>query len=525
MRGGLESWLSPGMNLLNINNCCFKRAYFIAYLSMKRLPILIILVFALLHFYGISHPPIDHHGQRQSDTMEVARLFLEEDAGLLTPRVGRRNEHTGITGLEFPIFNYLIYSCLELRELFLTGGRGIPFDKGIEKTYPVRRILSPGAYVASGRILSLIFSVIGMVFFYLLMLKLQGKETAIFSLFALSASMTWFYFSRNVQPDVPSVSLAICGLYFFTGYLEEGSFLKRRFLLLISAVSFSLAGLMKPPALVLLFPAAYLALRKDYFRSFLNPDYIFFVAIIALPLILWFNHAEHLSSKFGLRYFFLGKPFREAAVQVFTFKFIWTFIKRMMQEYTSWALAPFLIYGFYLLKNSKNLIFYLFWVAGFVLYAFKAGERMEVHDYYGLPLVPALSAICGSGLKRAVEEYKKLKFVFMAIVLIIPVHLYGSYKLNDTYLIGVEERIHGVVPYSAKIAVNGGRWPVHLYMIHRRGWSLSRYFSNDLRLVEKLRKKGLEYIVLTGTFDRKKTEMLYKEKVIVSEKDLMVVKL
>lgn len=317
---------------------------------MKNVSIYIICVFGLLHLYGVTHPPLDHHGHRQSDTMEISRLFAEEkDAGLFTPKVSWRDEYSGIVGSEFPFFNFLISLGMGLREQILTGGKGIDLSGEKFTNYPIYRIITPGAYVAIGRLLSTLFSILGMIFFYKLMIKVQGRKTALYSLFAISCSMSWFYFSRNVQPNVPALSLALMGFYFFTNFLEIEDFWKRRLFLLISALIFMLAGMMMPPVLVLLFPGVFFAIKKDKLKAFIKLDYIWFALIIILPLIFWLMHATALSKTYGLSgYFFLGRTFLQGAAQIFDWAFIYSFIKRIFQEYTSWALTPFLKYGSFL---------------------------------------------------------------------------------------------------------------------------------------------------------------------------------
>jgi hypothetical protein len=493
---------------------------------MKKIHIYIIATFAILHLYGINHPTLDHHSHRQSDTFDIARNFSEEGSSIFKPQVGWRNEFSGVAGGEFPILNFIISLGLDLREQFLTGGKGIEFDTGIKKSYPIKKIITPGNYRWIGRGTILLFSIIGLFSFFLIVKKLESERIANYSLFALSCAMGWFYFSRSVQPDVPSVSLALLGLYLFMLYQDDNPFLKRRGYLLASGLTFCIAGLMKPPAMLLLFPGVYIAVNKERAKAFFNLDYVWFAILILIPNFMWLSHAEYLSEHYGLTgFFFLGRSVSEAASQIFTVEFMFAFIKRMAQEYTSWALSPFLVYGLYKIKESKHRLFYISWTVGFIAYAFKAGEHIQVHDYYAIPIAPLLAIVCGFGLNSAIEQKPKLKFMLIPIVLIIPIHLSQVYKFGDPYLLDKEKRLHGVVPYSAKVAVNCGLWPVHLHAIHRRGWALRNGFSLNESKVQKMKSLGLEYIILMNRFKRDKNLSIYKDQVLVNDSDLMVIKL
>lgn len=69
-----------------------------------------IFVFFVLRMAGIMQPPLEvAHNWRQTTVTMVARNFYETDAGIWLPRVDMAGEKSGITGMEFPLFNYLIY--------------------------------------------------------------------------------------------------------------------------------------------------------------------------------------------------------------------------------------------------------------------------------------------------------------------------------------------------------------------------------------------------------------------------------
>lgn len=98
---------------------------------------LIILIHIFIHLPLSFSPPSWEHMWRECSTAAVARNFYEESANILLPRVDERGNTNGITGMEFPLYQYL---------LFL-----------IYKIFGVKDFL--------GRWLSLLFSIIAIIFF------------------------------------------------------------------------------------------------------------------------------------------------------------------------------------------------------------------------------------------------------------------------------------------------------------------------------------------------------------------------
>ena len=84
---------------------------------MRKLPRIVwfILLFGLIRLYGITNPPIEvAHAWRQTTVTMAARNFYEVDPNILYPRIDISEDLTGITGMEFPLMNYLIYLMSEV---------------------------------------------------------------------------------------------------------------------------------------------------------------------------------------------------------------------------------------------------------------------------------------------------------------------------------------------------------------------------------------------------------------------------
>jgi 4-amino-4-deoxy-L-arabinose transferase-like glycosyltransferase len=157
-----------------------------------------IILFFIIRLFGITNPPLEvAHNWRQTTVTMVARNFYEIDSNILFPRIDIAGEKTGITGMEFPIFNYLIYL--------------ISLVFGYQHWY--------------GRLLNLIVSSFGIYFFSLLVKKYFSSKTSLYSSIILIVSV-WFIFSRKIMPDTFSMSLIFMGFYYGTNYFEKRSGLK-----------------------------------------------------------------------------------------------------------------------------------------------------------------------------------------------------------------------------------------------------------------------------------------------------------
>ena len=74
-----------------------------------------IILFFFIRLIGITNPPLEiGHNWRQTTVTMVSRNFLETDNNIFYPRIDIAGNKTGITGMEFPLFNYLTYLVSEI---------------------------------------------------------------------------------------------------------------------------------------------------------------------------------------------------------------------------------------------------------------------------------------------------------------------------------------------------------------------------------------------------------------------------
>ena len=215
---------------------------------MKIGKILLVITILLIGFfvrcYKINGPIADWHSFRQADTASVTRNYLNNGLDLLRPtyhdlsniQSGQENPH-GYRMVEFPIYNYLSLSVHHLLTFFNQ-------DITIE---------------FSSRITSILASLIAGVFLYLFAFKLTKSFLA--SIIVLSVYLFLpfnIYYSRAILPESTANMFMVCAIYFFNINV------------IISAIFFALAILVKPYTSLLAFPLlayfSYLKLSKGNFK-------------------------------------------------------------------------------------------------------------------------------------------------------------------------------------------------------------------------------------------------------------------
>lgn len=429
-----------------------------------------IVVFFLIRLIGITNPPLEvGHNWRQTTVTMVARNFLEIDSNILYPRVDMAGEKTGITGMEFPIFNYMIY-CVS--EIF-----------GYQHWY--------------GRLLNLLVSSFGVWFFFLLIRKYFNDSVGFISSIILLVSI-WFQYSRKIMPDTFSVSLVIAGIYYGSKYLDA---VNRRFSLLylgMSSLFIALGVLAKLPAGFMLVVFALFI----FDRSILAHRRIVFSILTALaivPGLLWYAlWVPRLVEDFGFWHFFMGEDVLTG------FQDIIRFIPDVLRNFYDSALKfigfGFFLFGLYTVWRDRNkrvaVVFFLSFLS-FSLVVIKAGRTFAHHDYYIIPFVPVMSLIAGYGLSRV--RIRMLSNFFLLMISIEGVsNQQHDFFLRDKEkgLLNLEHDLDRLSNRSDLILINSGNYPTPMYFAHRKGWIMTNEAIMVKRDLDSLVNLGLKHVVV-----------------------------
>jgi hypothetical protein len=427
-----------------------------------------IVFFFLLRLYGITFPPLEvGHNWRQTDGLMIARNFYELDANIFYPRVDLAGEKTGIVGCEFPILNYLVYLV------------SVVF--GFEHWY--------------GRLIVLIFSSIGVLFFYKLIRKYFDEPTA-FNASIICLVSLWFSYSRKNIPDAFAVSLCIISIYFACQYLEKGKLLAL-FAFFILALIGCLSKIIAATILtVLLFPLidATNPLKRKVIFSF-------FSTLIFTAVWLWyFKWVPYLNTTFGFEdHFFMGLTFSEGAARILE---SWPLVFKRFYS-TPFKYVGFLVFVasiFFVIRKKEWLRLGVFLVpfVSFLILLVKTGTSIIGDHYYILTAIPPMAFITGAGL----AQIKNKNIAAIALVIIgvesLAAQIY-DFRVREPFksLENLEVIMDEVSQPNDLIAVNAELHnPTAMYFTHRRGWVAPNNLLADNNYLNEITAKGCKFIVV-----------------------------
>jgi 4-amino-4-deoxy-L-arabinose transferase-like glycosyltransferase len=141
----------------------------------------------------INQPYVDHWSWRQSDVAGIARNFYDGGFRFAYPQIDWAGNATGYVGTEFPILPFVAAICYKFA----------------------------GIHEWIGRSQAVILFAVSLPFFFLLVREIFGSTAAVWATFFFSFTPLNIFAGRSFMPDVPSLSLAIIGLYFFLRWTEH----------------------------------------------------------------------------------------------------------------------------------------------------------------------------------------------------------------------------------------------------------------------------------------------------------------
>lgn len=439
-----------------------------------------IILFFIVRLFGITQPPLEvAHNWRQTTVTMVARNFLEIDSSLFFPRIDIAGNLSGITGMEFPLLNYLIYI--------------VSLMFGYEHWY--------------GRLINLIVSSFGLFYFYKLVL-IYFKEKVAFSSTIVLLFSIWFAYSRKIMPDTFSMSFIITGLYCGVTYIRGKGRLNY---LLYYLVLISLGILTKLPSGYCLILLLLFFFNYQENKNQLNKLIVFTGVVLILPAVWYFYWVPHLVEKFGFWHFYMGNGFIEGFFEIInnmqqtTKKFYDSALK-----YSGFGV--FLIGLLYAIKNNNYLIISIFCLSfvGFLVVVIKAGFAFSHHDYYIIPFVPIMALVCGYAISCI--SYSKL-----GLVLLIGISVEGILNQQHDFfikhaslqLLNLENDLDKISSRTDLVLINSTENPAPMYFSHRKGWVASNDQITNINFIDSLKTRGLKNIIILNKALGKETNLKY----------------
>jgi|GEM_PF-2188689 len=450
----------------------------IAALKVNYLVAILIIFFALLHMPWITTPPIDEHNWRQTDTAAVARNFQFESSNIFLPRVDGRGQFSGITGMEFPAYNYILYIA---NSIF-------------------------GYQHWHGRVITLIFGCLGLAFFYALIKRRYYIWLACISTFVMALTPLYFSFSKNIQPDILMLFLSVAGLYFTQRFSEK---YQDRFFYTALAC-FSLAILIKVPGVFILLPAIYI-LKKEGLQKILDIKKMLSILLfLVAPALGWYLWSDHLSKAYGMGNYFYGDISFAKSLALVATKGFWYRICDYILP-IRFVFGPIYLLAFIGLFVSVVRKKYLpiIWLLSFALFIGLFSIKSYYHNYYSLSLVPPIALMVGIALEWIYSNLKKDSKIIAKIFIVVIVaggtivafiNAERVYKNRiDRNYSKLESVVDAVVPKNKLVITNANSNPVALYFSNRKGWSLPNALLGENEIKTYI-IAGAKYLIIDKSF-------------------------
>ena len=312
------------------------------------------------------------------------------------------------------------------------------------------------------------------------------------------------------MPDVPSLELAIVGLYFFLRWVEDGEASS----FLLAAIAISLSFLIKITSIVIVAPLVYIVVGRLCHTPGISQKrptivgLIAFAAIALMPSTIWYWHAHQIAQEFYPHHFFGA-----SGIRIKSFWWYWQIAQQTLVSGLTPALSVMALVGLFVAPRSRYSRFFHWWLAAMILFIIIVGYGNR-HRWYQLPLVPILAAFAGAGCafvgSRIPSRFAKITspivlaatFLIFAVIHVRPFYESSAAQLRDAGL----ELKKVTVPNALIVAADMGD-PTILYYAERKGWHFLEngaiYNGNPddseqaIENLERLRHGGATHFVFT----------------------------
>src|SRR5947207_4861290 len=306
----------------------------------------------------IDQPYIDRWSWRQSDVASIAQNFEKNGFHFMYPEIDWAGDAPGYVWSECPILPFVAVICYKFA----------------------------GVHEWIGRLQAVIFSAASLPFFFLLVREIFGGATAIWATFFYGFAPLNIFAGRAFMPDVPSLSLALIGQYFFLRWIDS----EKSISLFAAATVISLALLVKLPSAIIGAPFLFLVWQKWRWNFVRRPSLWLFATITILPSIAWYWHAYQIAEKFYPHHFFGA-----GGIQIENFSWYWKIMRLTGISSLTPVLSILATLGLFVAPREKYTRAFHWWLAAMVLFIVVVGYGNR-HQWYQLPLVPIAAAFAGA---------------------------------------------------------------------------------------------------------------------------------
>ncbi len=435
---------------------------------------LILFLAFLFRIVNAGAPVIGVHEWRQCDTAAIARNFYENGMDLFHPQIDWAGNSGGFVESEFQIYPFataLLYKVFGFHEFL-------------------------------GRLLSIIISIAGAFYFFLLVREIFGEKPALWAAGVYCILPLNIFYSTSIQPEASFMAASIAGMYYLMKWSSSESVRH----LACSGVLISAACLLKLTNLYLGLPVLYVFIKKYGSSLWKKWPVWLYAALVLVPVMLWYHHAHGIfleyGNTFGIWDYKSGKWLNLEFLQ---FRF-WNkifFFSIFIKHFAVFGL-PLFIAGYSMKRLDDKEMFFELWLLAFFIFVFIAARGHMLHEYYQLPLTAIGSAYIGKFLAQKFETGNLVKIYFAAMI-VFSISIYSYYVILQSPSDSFEMKFSAIIKEKIKdarplifISQNlpdpyfPDCDPVLLYHAHMKGWTTSAKKFDHTYLAGKI-KQGAAY--------------------------------
>lgn len=363
--------------------------------------VMIICTLCLWYYHDvITWFPSHIHAWTQSDRLALAYGFLENGFDFFTPRTYNLYTSDGITGVDFPIHEYVVAILMKV----LGTKEPVVF-----------------------RFYTLAYSLVGYVFLFMLARKITRRDilAAVVVLFAFTAPILTYY-QAGFIPSSTSLSSAFMGFYFFFRFRED---LKHTHLYWAIGL-LTLAVLPRASVNILLFAVLLLEVLRWWRAGKIDKKallaFLIAYALIAASLV----YKNYLSSEYGTRFLASLMPANDTTHLMDILRESWSRWHFQLLTKYHWLLLGIsvigavmaLVKGKYQRLDKEMLLLSLLLFGGSAVFFLALARQLIAHEYYFIDsLYPALILLLIPGLSVVGTSSRVGKlvwpFIFVGLVL------------------------------------------------------------------------------------------------------------
>jgi hypothetical protein len=445
----------------------------------------------------LSGPPKGVHQWRQTDGASMALNYYQNHQAFFSPQEHNLTGTDGHSASEFPIINYLAG-----RLYYITGPNELIF-----------------------RLLNGLFMLVGCWYLYKTGLHfIKNAWLALWPVILLTTSPFYFYYGFHFLPNVPAISCALAGWYYFIRYMEQP--LGRS--ISLSMLLFGLAALFKISDGISLIAASGLFLLHFIHRPVaartgsITGLIAMFLAVAAVGswtrFTIRYNDIHHTSLSLTgiLPIWNMDASSISATCQRFWEEWSKHIFHPVVWVFHAASLLLFLLEFRHLNPLLRKITLLL--LAGSLAYILLWMEPMYHHDYYMLTPIITLVFIWLSVLERIqvrIQQVWQTTFYRRSIILLGLACMAGLlwynrgmqfFRSTDAQYENVAPGFYTIEPYLRSLGIQrtdrvisagDPTRNVSLYLMNNQGWT-DVYNERKVTLEEML-QQGAQYLVVSGT--------------------------